>query len=434
MNEFAYEKVRENIDDPKKWYVSYTIKFPQPYSYQPDKNKPKYQKPKSTHYIKVYGGEYAIRLNDFKGQERVDKLMWLLKAVKKDLALGVDPKRKLEILGEQILAEAEQARGISYDEAIQIMIDYYNWDNPVPSARLTAHNARVFFNAAFRKEVTLMKKLDDVREINRTDIEQLLIEKNKSGKWNIQTCLNRIGAISQLFIPLLDKGIIQNNPCIGINNIKTKLKRIPQRPRVKLRRYEVWTDEELKEFVEVTNCPEYRFYYALGMTCYHAFIRRSEAFRMRLGMLDLSRRRFCLDSDLTKSARRYDVPTNIYLPVSKVLCDILDTYVQERFGEDRNPDYFLFPSITRNDKEYPYFQYDVDYEKKLGGKLTNNKAKYDLKHTGVSNFWKEQTGKGIQVSLVLARLQKMCRHATILQTMDYLTTNLGIEMDGDIFD
>jgi len=408
--QFKAEKVKINIDNPKKWYVSYTIKYANGV----------------TKYPKVYGGEYGIRLNDSQDDERIRKAQELLKEVNRDLALGNDPKERLNRLEKEMLAELKGSKAIPYDEAIKIMIEYYNWDNPNESSKITAHNSKIFFNAAFKKFVTSIDKLHDVTSITKVDIERLLMQKNKDGKWNINTCKNKVGTISQLFIPLVDKELMEFNPCKGVSGIKRKLKRNTQKPANK--RFQVWTDDELVEFESIANCDQHRFYYALGMTCYYAFIRRSECFRMKLGMVDFDNLRFIMDSDLTKSARKFDLSTNIYLPMAQELHGILKKYVDQRFGADQNPDYFLFPSIKDNNKQYPYFQFDVDYKKKLGVKLSNDKAKYDLKHTGVTHYWRDRTREGMNANDILTRLQMMCRHSSVFQTMQYLTTDLGIDL------
>jgi integrase len=424
---FKYDKLRINTDDAKKWYVSYTIKFTHPFSYNPIKTKPK-----STHYIKCYGGEYSIRLNDTALKDRPQLAEKLLKRVKKDLDLQLDPKYNLDRVGLELMSKAELVNGVPYQDAINRMIKYYGWENPAPSSKITAHNSKIFFNAAFRKYVASIEKLEDVTQITSDDIESYLIKMNTLGKWNIVTCLSRISTITQLFIPLLDAKLIDRNPTSGLLRIKKKLKRTPQKPKKK--RFEVWTDQELEEFHKVANTDEHRFYYTLGMVCYHCYLRRSEMFNLTLSHLELDRKRFAVNSDLTKSARKYDSDEIIYIPIPKDLVPILETYLDQRFGNDRNPDYFLFPDGDDLTKAHNYFEYNNNYIKDLGVKLSHKKLNYALKHTGVSQFWRFHAEKGTQVNLVLARLQKMCRHSTPIETMTYLSTELGIEMDSDIFD
>lgn len=62
--QFKAEKIKINIDNPKNWYISYTIKYANGV----------------TKYEKVYGSEYGIRLNESQGDERIRKLKNCLKA------------------------------------------------------------------------------------------------------------------------------------------------------------------------------------------------------------------------------------------------------------------------------------------------------------------------------------------------------------------
>jgi integrase len=418
MSAFTYKAIKLNKNNPAKWYVSYTIKWSD----------------KPTEYVRLYGGEYAIRLNEFSTNKERDKNAdWLLNEVTKDLALGINPKDKLTVVAEQIEASKKKAMGLAYNDAVAIMIEHYNYDNPVPSSELTALGTKSFFGGTFKKYVQSLEKMHDVKSITKAEVENLLIQKNTAKKWNIKTCISKLSIVTQLFIPLLERGIIDINPASGITNIKQKLKRLPQKNTSK--RYEIWTDAEMEELEAFSNNPKLRFHYTLAMTTYYAYMRRSEAFRMTLSMVDLDNKRFVLMSSQTKGARKYDVDTPINLPIPKKLIEILKIYIEEKFGTDKNPDYFLFSSVTKLDKAYYYGSYNRDFNNAVGDHLSFSKRNYGLKHTGVSNFWKENVEKGIPVGKILARLKTMCRHSSIVDTMNYLSTDLGIEIEEDnLFD
>ncbi|RZL36763.1 MAG: site-specific integrase [Pedobacter sp.] len=428
---FTYSKLKINTDNPKKWYISYTIKY--------DDNK--------TVYAKIYGGEYLIRLNDFENDtEHIAKAEKLLKKVKKDLDLGQDPKSKTEDLKKQLYEEHLKAQGVTYDEAVQIMIEYHNWDNPAPAQKITAYNQKIFYNAEFRRYVHEIGKTDDVTKITTDDILNYILRHNNPrgaeylypvdgkvypvGTWSISTCVSKLGNLGYFFTPLLEKRKIETNPLRAITNIKKKLKRTTvQKP--KQNRYELWTESELVEFDKVLNTDKFMLHYAIGMCCYHAYIRNSEVLRITLDMIDLENKRFVLDSDITKGHNKYDSSTRIFLKMNDDLVNILTKYLDCKFGEDRQPNYYLFPSIRHKHIPYDYHQYAKDYKEKCASLLTSKKLPYSLKHTGVTKYWNENAKAGVAPAVLITRLMKMCRHSNFNETMRYISTDLGIDIDID---
>jgi integrase len=408
----SYEKLKLNQKNDKKWYFTYTIKFFDG----------------TTRYDKVYGGEYDIRMNDFTtSKERDEKVEKLKKELIKDLDKGIDPKNRVAKKIEQIQDEAEKAKGVTYQEAFDFMVKHHNWINPNPSSVLTAHTNKIFFNAAFRKFVESIGKDDDITKVTTEDIADWILRKNRAKEWDITTCTTTIGKISYIFSPLVELKKIAVSPTQGVN-VRKKLKALPKKD--KKNRFEIWKDSEVEEFISVGQSDKkYALDFIIGFTCYHAFIRRSEMLRLTLGMVNLEMKRFEIPSDITKSARIYDSVKIIYLPIKPELVEALSKYIKQRFDNDLNPDYYLFPSIRKNDVEYDYYQYDKDYKKRLGAALNNDKANYSLKHTGVTKYYYEQSAKGVSISAIINKLKVKCRHQNALQTLDYLNGDLGLNVD-----
>jgi integrase len=429
MADFTYEKLKLNKDNPEKWFVSYTIKYRHPFGYRNKTGKD--STPKKVHYIKLYGGEYLVKLNDYiSDAAREVTGDNLLRWVEKDLKKGIDPRLKGAILEGELYQEIERAKGVTYDEAYKIMVDYHNWDSPAESQKLTARNNKIWFNAQFRRFVEELGKTDDVTKITSEDLTKIIVKQNTEGSWSISTCITKLGNMGFMFTALVEKGKMVSSPTFGLKAIKKKLKRtVPQKP--KANRFEIWTQKEIDNFNKIGNCDKYLYDYTLGLTCYYAFIRRSEMLRLKLGMLDLVNNRFCIPSDITKSANKYDSVTTLYVKIDPKLMTALLKFIDVRFGEDQNPDYFLFSSIRRFDLPYDYYQYDKDYRLRLGKALDNGKANYSLKHTGVTHLWYDQSKKGVSPTRILAKLQKLCRHSSIFQTMTYLSNDLGIDIDID---
>lgn len=412
----VYEKLRLNIKNYKKWYFQYTIKF--------------YDG--TTRYDKSYGGEYGIRLNDFlTDAERDEKVVELERELKRDLDKGVDPKSRVAKKIEQLENEADKAIGITYQEAYDIMVNHHNWITPNESSKLTAHNCKIFFNSQFRKFVDSIGKTDDITKVTTEDITDWIVNKNRAKEWDITTCTTKVGQIAYIFTPLIELKKIKDSPTRAVS-VRNKLKALPKKKRVN--RFEIWTDAEVDEFINVGQSDKkYALDFIIGFTCFHAFIRRSEMLRLKLGMLNLEQKRFEIPSNITKSARIYDSVKIIYLPINAELVTALTKYIGQRFGDDLNPDYYLFPSIRKNDVEYDYHQYDKDYKKRLGAALNNDKANYSLKHTGVTRYYYEQSAKGVPISVIINKLKMKCRHQNSLQTLDYLNGDLGLNV-GDEYD
>jgi len=435
---FSFSDVRLVDVTKKKSWVTYKIEFDEPFSYKEG------TVPKRVHYPKIYGGEYQIRLGSAKTlKERKILGEDLLALVLEDLQEGKDPKRKTEIEVAKIAVEKEKTNNVSYDSAIENMIKYHRWDNPSETQELTAVNAINFFNNQFRLYVTEINKLDDITKITKDDIVFYIARHNNpqgkvylypvDGKtykirtWTISTCISKIQTINYIFMPLVDKNIIPISPTVGISNLRKKLKRTATQ-KIFVKRHQIWTEEELVEFHIKGNTDENRLFYNVGLCCYHAFIRRSEILRMRLGMVDLQNKRFVIPSSITKSDRKYDTVVHIYLKFNQKLHDALELYINQQFGKDLNPEYRLFPAPEGNNIKYTYEEFRKDNRSSLFKHLDSSKTPYSLKHTGVTEYWNRQIDKGIHPNVIISKLMKKCRHSNTNETIKYLELELGLDV------
>ncbi|WP_158798122.1 site-specific integrase [Pedobacter sp. L105] len=433
------DKKKIELEPPTKWWIAYKITFDTPVSYQPDKKHPtkKYQEPILTHYPKIYGKEYGVRFSpDSQTRAENDELADdLLRWVKNDLEAGLDPKTK----GERELATAEEeqekATGVTYDEAYQGMIKFQGWINPNPAQVLTAKSATGYFNRGFREFVSGIDKLHDVTKISREDLEKYITEKNDpnndNGFWSIRTCQSKIDQFGYFFAPLIDNGKIEFSPITGMKKrLMKRLRKIHLQPIITKNRFEIWSDKELEDFHTVAlKTKKGQFFRAIGMCCYHACIRRSEILRLKLSMYDRANKRFSIPSDLTKAHNKYDNNTLLHLQINDELFEIMESYVEMRFGADKNPDYPLFPSYQLITRHYNYTGFDAAYVRVVGKYLDNRKSPYALKHTAVTRFWHEQIAKGVHPGIVITKLMKKCRHSSPDQTIRYLTLDLGLDAE-----
>ena len=450
LNNISKEKDKNgNPQLLKKWYVSYTILYDNDiypdYKVQEGKEQ---QSIKNKKYPKIFGNGYKLRLNDIKDPE--EKLLmgeWLVGKIKEDLLLGIDPRLKDEDEDEKAEIAHIESNGVSFDEALKLTRKYMQWDLGLPAQQITETQNMSFFNNGFRRFIHFIGKTNDVTKVTTNDLKKFVeLTTNQDGTTfefngktktfghtSVKTAFEKIRVVASIFNALLDEGKIEVNPCLGVTDIKRKVKKTAKpRPVTNKNRFEIWSDEELKRFHDVGNKGKWKTQYTIGLITYYTFIRASEILRLKLGMIDYVNNKFIIPSNLTKGHSKHETIEYLHQPIPPILMDILKGYITATFGNDLNPDYPLFTSPRLGiEFAYSYESYKTNY-KYFKKDLGIEKNEYALKHSGVTDYYYMQLKAGVPSYVIADELRIMCRHATWNETMKYLKLNLGLRFTDNV--
>lgn len=441
-----------NLQYLKRWYVTYTITYPNDlypdYPVREGKEQPTLKNKK---YPKIFGLQYDTKLNEI--TDNSQKLLEgkaLLKMVELDLMQGNDPRLKNVVEDEKAEIAHEEANGVSYDEALAITRKYMQWDLNLPAKQITERQNMSFFNNSFRRFIHHIGKTNDITKVTTDDLKkfvelstsndgtvvELKGKKEKTfGHMSVKTAFEKIRVVAFIFNALLDCGKIEINPTLGVTDSRKKIKKTAKpRPIKDSNRYAIWTPEEFAKFKKIGNTDKWRTEYTVGLITYYTFIRASEILRIQVGMIDYKINKFVIPSNLTKSHGSYDSVKPLYISIPPVLLTALKDYIKFTFGKDIKAEYPLFPNPLTDVKQvYPYEIYKNNY-KNFKEALGVVKQEYALKHTGVTDYYYMQLERGVPSGMVVEKLRKMCRHAKSDETINYLTLNLGLQIDDNTDD
>jgi integrase len=454
---FTYSKLRlVNIDKPKskelgktvylkKWYVTYIIKYID--GVWPEYPVKEQQSLKNKMYPKLFGKEHEIKLNEIKDfNKRLEAANELLEEIEDNLISGIDPRLR-RIVEDRVVEQADQqAQGKTLDEALEITIKYMGWDGSHSARKITAKNNLAFFRNGFRHFLHYIGKEQNVLSVTKEDLQQFVIlhanpdgavinykgKDYKVGHWLVKTCFEKVRCIGYIYNALLDAELITVSPCLGVTDVRKKVKK-SAKPKPEQVRYDVWSDDEMNTFHQIGNTDKYLQQYAVGLITYYSYIRTSEILRLQFSMLDIENSRFVIPkgSTILKNYRATNHKTN-YIKLPPKLMIVLTKYIDTFFKGNFKPHYYLFPDEQVGfTTEYDYNNFKKQFEEGLRKSIGTDKNPYALKHTGVTHFFKREMEKGKEISFTIGKLMKMCMHHDIAETMHYLSINLGLNIEDD---
>lgn len=426
---FLYPSKADGYKDKKgivitKWFIRYKIEFEEiPYHL---KNKDRIQ------YRKEYGLSYGINLNKYKTiKEKEFQAAVLLGRVEADLTQGIDPANRDVEKEEKIRKDIANAEQYKYQYIFNQWCEYKNLNNPIPSKENSARNLKLFHNNQFIPFLDSIGKGTNIKDITDDDINQFIKEKYDAGIWGAFSANTRIAWISGVFTYAHKIAkVISVNPMLGVNKINEDkvimIDNVPTLKKKKEVRFNIYTDSEIKIIFEHWNNTPYE---AICKIVYYAFIRFSELFRLKLGDVDLENNCFNIQANIAKGQR--DGRT-MKVKIYPQLKEVLERYIESSFGEDRNPDYYLFwVKRKTNPLGYTAFNYHyLELLKELKAKgIEIKKTTYAFKHSGAKRFIDINKKKNFSSYELIEELMRQMRHQDFATTQKYLYNDLGIELD-----
>jgi integrase len=402
-----------------KWFIAYTLSF--------DHGNGK----RVFVRRKEYGKSYGVTLNGKQDiKTKVYEAKVLIEWIKSDLAKGIDPENR-EVENEiAIQNELKMAEKYNYRMLFTHWFTKKNYINPIPSKVESARVLKNFHLNQFLPYLVSIGKDVDIRTISDTDINNYILGQYNSGKWSAFTCDNKIGWLNGIFKFAVVHKLIESNPMNNVPKIKEdKVIFVNGELVLKQRketRFNIFTDYEMKVILEELKETPYR---TVSQVIYYAFIRTSEIFRLRLGDLDLTTDCFNIRSNIAKSQRD---GTTMKVKIYPALKTFLLQYVEDYFGDDRNPDYFLFYHQTKDQMTtYSSYQHHFNAAKeRLKAKgIVINKTPYAFKHTGAKKFIDTNKQKNFTSYQIIEQIMQQMRHSDFTTSQKYIYKDLGIELD-----
>ncbi|WP_316797296.1 site-specific integrase [Pedobacter agri] len=401
-----------------KWFIRYKITF--------DDSR--------TEYRKEYGASYGRKLNTFKTiKDKEIQAAILLGLVLHDLESGVDPANRDKEIEEKIKREIIEAEQYKYLNIFNQWCAYKNLNNPIPSKENTARNLKLFHINQFIPFLERIGKGDNIKKITDDDINLFIKEKYDAGVWGAFSANTRIAWISGVFTYAHKIAkVIDINPMLLVNKInEDKVITIDNKPTLKQKkevRFNIYTDKEIELIFERWyNTP----YEAICKTVYYGFVRFSELFRLKLSNVDLENNCFNIPASIAKGQR--DGRT-MKVKIYPQLKEVLERYILKYFGDDQNPDYYLFwVKKPTNPMGYTAFNYHyLQLLKELKAEnIEIHKTTYAFKHSGAKRFIAINKKKNFSSYELIEELMRQMRHQDFSTTQKYLYNDLGIELDAE---
>ena len=433
LPEFTYEKLHLNTTNSEKWYVGYTLVFPDG----------------TTDRRREHGKKnYDISLTKEKDLGKRERLGNKLKGlVLYDLERGVDPNKRNEILENKLRKQKEQEKEeddkkISIDSAIQMCKEAKGWINAVEGKDRTATTVPMFFTNQLKPYFESINKADDIRHVTRTDIKKFIeLHFNPSAdsnykEWSASSCTIYRGWIGILFGVLLDKELITINPVEKIK-IKSDSEKIISSDEDDIDRFEPWLDKEIEIwFADLKGGTALdRLMYVTSHLFHYAFIRKTEMLRLRCWMIDFDNERLTLPPKITKSARKYSSKNLINVDMPDALMIALKEWIEFKFPDGYSDDDYLIGMDNSPLVSYSYAAMTSHYvrmRKKFQLKykgLFIDKNQYALKHSGVQKLFRTLSKHHKTPVEIQTIIKNQCRHSSFTQTETYLR-RLKLEFEG----
>jgi len=408
-----------------KWFIRYKIQYAEP---------PAYLKKKDlVQYPKEYGNSYKRDINKINSHsEKIDNAEMLLGRVLDDLKKGIDPRNREAEHIEYVKKEIQEAEQYRAEYVFNLWFAWKNYVNPIPSKAISATTYSRFWNNQFIPYLKSIGKDYDIRKVSVDDIDNWILENYNADVWTAKTVEIKIGLLSGVFKYAFQKRFIKENPMTYVTRIKEN-KVIVKNGVSSIKiitdaKSKILSDNESELLYKYMNLKNE----AIAKTLGYAFIRFSEIFRLRLKHLDKENWFFNIPADLAKGQR--DGKT-AQLKIYPKLKEVLERYLTEYFGEDRNPEYFIFYNENKNTAgTYSIFQHYFNATKSEIEKFEDVKilkSPYCFKHTGAKKFIDQNKAKAKTSYQIIEAIMKLMRHSSFITSQRYIYHDLGINLDAD---
>ncbi|MEJ5962788.1 tyrosine-type recombinase/integrase [Pedobacter immunditicola] len=424
---FMYPDSTNNYKDSKglevkKWCVRYTIEF--------EGGKKEYRKES--------GANYDIQVNRCKNiDDKIEQFNDVLDGVIEDLTNGIDPKFRQQLLKNKLKIKIQEERKYTLDYVFTKWFEAKNYLNPIPSKVISAEKYQRFFKNQFIPYFKSKGIDQDIRLITDVELNEFINEKYLAGTWSAFTCNNRIGWISGLFKYAFKNKLIAINPIVYVDQIKEDKIIINKDGDLILKkrkevRFNHFSDDELKLVFSTFSLK----YEVISKAILYSFIRFSEIFRLKLEHLDLENRVFNIPAHIAKGQRDGAVAKVRIYPA---LFTVLNKYIDEFFGDDQKPEYYLFYHLEDKNTPMTYsmFQHffgmmkDEIFEE---NEIILNKTPYAFKHTGARKFISNAKKLNKSSYEIKDALMKQMRHSSFAITEKYIYNDLGLVLDDNADD
>jgi len=404
----------------KKWFIKYNIKYPG----------------EAMQYRKEYGKSYHTKLNYIKDlDEREVEANILLALVLEDLNNQIDPENKEAEQEAALIQQIKEAEQYHYDYCLNLFLKEKGYLSPKPKQENSAKIYKSFLKNNFKPMLVELGIVENVRKITKEHIQNLIDlhyfseDNDDISIWGGVTCNLSLSYIRSFLEVLVDKKILAENPA---KDIKQKPKGI----RVEARKT-IFTRAELDFLFNAASETDIALE-AVYKLIYYGYIRISELFRLQLKDIIFEKSIINIPSEKAKS-QKDGFSRNIHMYPKLKEC--LQRYINAEFGDDMQPDYYLFYSKKYNDKLHrkTQIQFYADssafFQKmtamKGAEKLFLNRSglyPYTLKHTGATFFIEDNINNSSPTKLLL-HVQKQMRHKTLTTTQIYISRDLGLNLE-----
>jgi len=418
MGNFTFKPAKIYKDEPanKKWCVRFAIKYDHEEKFT---------------YLKDYGRQFfGYSLNSITDlKERDEKFIILKHAIQRNLEDGIDLRNltsvkshvetKIKVAKE---AEAKKTDKCHFDTCLNLYLQHKGYINPVAKKKQSAQTITMFLKNQFRPYLETNKLLKDIREINKSHLQDFMNafwqHKDPNLKWSNNTFNNKRSYLGSFFSLLLDEEIITSNPVLLVKSKKKD----------KTQRFGIFTKEELVILWNYLKENNYLLY-VMSKLIYHSFIRSSEATRLRVDAFDMVNRKIRVEAEIAKTQKDgLDRYIMMFLPLHEALTEYLEKYEHEpnwlMFGKGKRPSKFEIGKGWYED----FTTCVQELGKEHPGKFNrDNLTLYCMKHTGVTHFIQDQKDKYSSTEL-LQFVQSQCRHESFTDTQVYWK-RLGFQLD-----
>lgn len=414
---YIYNKDK-NGKTVKKWCIRYWIQYTN----------------ELKQYPKEYGSSYnkdlnRIRSSKIKNYEAEILLAW----VENDLKNGIDPRRREVQLEHKVIEEIKAAEQYNYLDVFNLWFASMNYVNPIPSKEISAKNYMRFQMNQFIPYLKHIGKDHDIRLIDDRDLTEFIHMHYQSGQWSAYTANSRIGWIYGTFKYAYKNKLIPVNPVTFIHKITEDKVLIAADgseyiKKKKLARYNIYTQEELDVVFKKFHNTKWEVVCKL---LHYSFIRFSEIFRIKLAYVDMDNKCIRIPAIIAKGQKGGE---ELAVGLFPMVLDALKRYLDHTFGDDRNPNYYLF--FQKDNKfnacSYSIFQHfyiAAMQELKDEEGIEIKKTPYALKHTGARKYIENAKAKKYSAYAIIEAIKQQMRHKHWSTTEKYIYNDLGIDLD-----
>jgi site-specific recombinase XerD len=279
--------------------------------------------------------------------------------------------------------------------------------NDISPATYSSYKGTINFFETASKNLKLDKL--KITDLKRLHIKMLLEEAKKNRNWTDKAYNTNLLHL-QILISILTKwDIIELNPATRIDRKKVDTESSFNAPA---------SEEDIVKIKKTLIEKDYNFY-IFSITIFHTGIRISEALKIKLGMINLSKNQFNLPGTITKNKKARSVPINQYLkeylikmnfsklPNDYYLFGSLKKPGKGKKGKENKllPDFV--PSINHVVRKTPTLRWEEIVKDGLGIKMNL----YAMKHYGAD--------KKIEAGVDLDSLRELYGHSSYLMTEKY---------------